>query len=272
MVWKLVLAVIAIATILYFAGKVSVYLQFKEEIARLFSKHDLTSRKEFKYADLTDLPQPVQHYFRHVLKEGQPYIASARLLHDGQFKTDLKKDWVNMSGEEYFTTGKPGFVWKGTTLLFTARDMYIANQGRLVVSLFNLIKVLDGKGPKYDEGELLRWLGESACFPTNLLPSENLEWLPVDDDSAKLNFRHEGIFISFVVTFDNNHEIIQMETERYMDDVRKEKWINKTSDHEVHNDVLIPTLLEAGWQLKEGYFPYAKFKIRKIEYDKSEMF
>jgi hypothetical protein len=119
-----------------------------------------------------------------------------------------------MSGEEYFTTRKPGFVWKGTTSLFTARDMYLGDQGRLVVTLFNLIKVLDGKGPKYDEGELLRWLGESVCFPTNLLPHKSLEWLPLNDHSAKLNFQHKGTFISFVVTFDKNHEIIQMETER----------------------------------------------------------
>ncbi|NIJ52680.1 DUF6544 family protein [Dyadobacter arcticus] len=131
---------------------------------------------------------------------------------------------------------------------------------------------MDGKGPTYDEGELLRWLGESVCLPTNLLPNESLEWLPVDDYSAKLNFRRKEIPISFIVTFNKIHEIVQMETKRYMDDARKEKWINKTSGYEVHHNVLIPTILEAGWQLKEGYFPYARFKIRKIEYDKSEMF
>lgn len=119
-------------------------------------------------------------------------------MHDGQFKTDLKKGWINIKGEEYFTTQKPGLVWKGTTRMFTARDMYIADKGRLIVSVLSLFKVVNGKGEKYNQGELLRWLSESVWFPTNLLPSENLQVL---------------------------------------------------------------------WRLKEGDFSYAKFNVKKIEYD-----
>jgi hypothetical protein len=41
--------------------------------------------------------------------------------------------------------------------------MYISDKGRFVVTLFGLIKIADGKGPSFDQGELLRWLGESVC-------------------------------------------------------------------------------------------------------------
>ena len=84
------------------------------------------------------------------------------------------KDWVNIKGEQYFTTEKPGFIWKDTTRLFVARDMYIADKGRLIATLFSLYNVVDAKGENYNEGELQRWLAESVWFPTNLLPGNNL--------------------------------------------------------------------------------------------------
>ncbi len=38
----------------------------------------------------------------------------------------------NIKGEQYATTEKPGFIWKGATSMFIASDMYIADKGRLV--------------------------------------------------------------------------------------------------------------------------------------------
>ena len=113
-------------------------MQFDRQVKQLFSQSHTLSDKTFEYTQLLDLPEPVQKYFRHVLKEGQPYINYVRLSHDGQLKTGMNKEWVNIKGEQYFTTAKPGFIWKGTTATFTARDMYIGDKGRLMVSLVSL--------------------------------------------------------------------------------------------------------------------------------------
>lgn len=61
--------------------------------------------------------------------------------------------------------------------MFIARDMFITDKGRLIVSLFSLYNVVDVKGAQYDQGELLRWLGENILYPTNFLPSERLNGL-----------------------------------------------------------------------------------------------
>ncbi|MCF2494097.1 DUF6544 family protein [Dyadobacter chenhuakuii] len=63
---------------------------------------------------------------------------------------------------------------------------------------------------KYDKGELMRWLGESVCFPTNLLPSQHLRWLPIDDKSAKLEFAYNNLSVSFTVIFDAHHQIAEL--------------------------------------------------------------
>ena len=93
----------------------------------------------------------MQLYFKHVLKEGQPYISYLRMTHDGQFKSSEKKDWVDIEGEEYFAAEKPGFIWKGKTSMFTARDMYIADKGRLVVSLFSVLNIVNAQGEQYKQ-------------------------------------------------------------------------------------------------------------------------
>ena len=268
----IILSVITILIIIFFIGKINMSVKFEKEVTELFSQSKNISDKTFSYDQISGLPEPVQRYFKHVLKEGQPYISYVRLTHDGQFKSDLKKDWVDIEGEQYFTTEKPGFIWKGKTSLFTVRDMYLSDKGRIIVSLFSLFKVVNGKGAKYDQGELLRWLGESVWFPTNLLPNEYLKWTSIDSVSAELTFNYKELSLFYKVSFNDKGEIVQLETKRYMGEDSLETWIGKVSDYKEINGVIIPTKIEAIWRLKLREFSYAKFNVKKIEYNKAEKF
>ena len=263
---------IVLVAIILIIGKINLSIRFDKQVKELFAQSKNISEKKFSYQQLVGLPDPVQKYFKHVMKEGQPYISYVRLKHDGQFKTDLKKDWININGEQYFTTAKPGFIWKGNTTMFTARDMYLADKGQLVVSLFSLINVVNAHGEQYNQGELLRWLGESVWFPTNLLPDENLKWMPIDNQSAKLTYNYKGLSMYFIVTFNNTGEITQMETKRNMDEKNIETWICKVADYQEKNGIIIPTETEALWRLHNINFSYAKFKVKTIEYDMPEKF
>jgi hypothetical protein len=263
----IVLSFIGFVLIIMIIGRVTLSMQFHRQVTELFSKSKSSSNKRYTQEQLVGLPEPVQRYFIHVLKEGQPYITTVRFIHDGLFKTAADKDWVNIKGEQYVTTETPGFIWKGTTSMFTARDMYIADKGRLTVSLFSIFKVVDAKGDKYDKGELIRWLGESILYPTNLLPSERLQWSAIDGQSAALSFKYNGLSLFYVVKFNNVGEIIQLETERYMGEESLQAWIIKLTDYKEMNSILVPTTTEVLWKLKEGDFSYAKFLVKEVEYN-----
>ncbi len=265
-------SIIGLLIIILVIGKINLSVQFSKEVKGLFSQSKNISENKFRYQQLADLPEPVQRYFRYTLKDGQPYISYARITHDGQFKTGLDKNWINIKGEQYATTEKPGFIWKGTTSMFIARDMYIADKGRLVVSLFSLFKVVDAKGEQYNHGELLRWLGESILYPTNLLPGERLQWVSIDSHSARLTFNYNGLSLFFIISFNEIGEITQMETKRYMDKTTLATWIIKCADYKKMNNVMVPISFDVLWRLEKGDFSYAKFKITKIEYSKAEMF
>ncbi len=258
---------LALVTFALVLGKVNLMFRFNKQVSTLFAQSKLLSNT-FHYEQLTGLPEPVQRYFKHVLKDEMPFISYVRLTHDGQFKTDLKKDWVKIEGEQYFTTEKPGFIWKGTTSMFVARDMYLGNEGSLIATILSVVNVVDIHGKQqYNESELLRWLAESVWFPTNLLPSEKLQWTAIDDSTAKLTFKYNGLSLFYIVTFNDIGEIIQMETQRYRDEKRSETWIIKPDQYEEINSIIIPIEAEVLWRLKEGDFSYAKFKVKKIEYD-----
>jgi hypothetical protein len=266
------LLIVATLALILIGGKLFRFFQFKNEVEELFAQSNNITAKIFKYEQLSDLPEPVRRYFRHVLKDGQQYISYVRLTHDGQFRAGLDKDFTDIEGEQYFTTEKPGFIWKGTTPMFTAKDMYVADKGRLVVTLFSLYNIVNGSGENFNEGELQRWLAESVWFPTNLLPSERNQWSPIDANSAKLSFKYGAVSFSYIVTFNEIGEIETMETKRFLGEEKRETWLCKMADYREINGVIIPMKAEVIWKLEKGEVSYAKFNVKKIEYDTAEKF
>jgi len=240
----------------------------KNEVGKLFEQAGFLKEKIFSFDQLEGLPEPVQRYFRHVLKDQQPYISYVRLKHDGWFKTGKDKKAMDIEGEQYFTAEKPGFVWKGKTSMFTARDMYLDGKGSLTVHLFSLIRIAREEGPNVDQGELLRWLGESVWFPTNLLPNKHLQWLAINDHQARLNFEYKGLSVYYVVTFNEANEIEKLETERYMGSKGLTPWVGRVSDYHEVEGVKVPSLIEASWILEDGKYIYGRFRVQQMEYDK----
>lgn len=264
---KTTLLILVIIFLLIGIGKLISYLQFKKQVAQLFSIAQNTERKTYSTALLDGLPEPVKRYFHLVLKDGQPYIGFVRLKHSGLFKTSLKNDFVSITGEQYFSTQKPQFIWKGTTTLFTARDFFINDQGGLIASILDIFPVVNAKGSHYDEGELQRWLAESVWFPTNFLPSEWVSWKAIDSHSAQLSFQYKKVAFHFTVTFNAIGEIIQMETQRFMTEEKKEKWVCEMSNYQLRNNVKVPISAQVTWNLEAGNFCYAQFEVEQLEYE-----
>ncbi|HRV52709.1 MAG TPA: hypothetical protein P5162_06410 [Bacteroidia bacterium] len=268
----IILSILFFLAVIWMTGKYLAEREFDRQVDTLFKNSGEIQNKNFQYSQLQNLPEPVQRYFKLVLPEGQPYISYIRLEHDGQFKIGPDKKWTNIEGEQYFTTQSPGFIWKGSTNMFTARDMFLSGKGSLTVSLFSVIRIVDAKGEKYDDGELLRWLAESVWFPTNFLPSDNLGWTAVNSDQAELIFTFDKKELNYLVTFNQNGEIVSFQTKRYMNEDSLEIWEGKVSSYKRINGMLIPTMIEAVYKLKTGDYSYAKFNLKNIEYDIPQRF
>lgn len=265
----IVLFTIGILMLVLLIGKISMELKFKKQVRQLFANSENISNKIYSAGQLYGLPEPVKRYFNYVLEDGQHYISTVRLTHNGSFKTDLKNGFIKISGVQYFSASKPQLIWKGTASMFTARDFFIAGRGGLIATLLNVYNVADAKGSNYDEGELQRWLAESVWFPTNLLPSEYAGWSAIDANSAKLSFHYKTVAFDFIVRFNAIGEIIEMEGERFMTAGRKERWACQMGNYQERNGVRIPICDQALWRLKEGDQVYAKFEVQSIAYEQN---
>lgn len=248
-------------------GRAAAARRLHQDVERLFSEATDPGRHVYREAQLVGLPAPVKRYFRHVLRDGQPYLRGMRLRHNGHFKTDLKKNWMGISGEEYMTACPPAFIWQGTTSQFTARDEYVDGHGSLAVRLLGAVPLQRGEGPTYDEGELLRWLSESVLMPTNLLPSDELYWIDLDDESARLIYTHLGHHVSCLVRFNAQHELEEFETMRHQGDAGPLPWVGRFMHYRDWHGVRVPTMLEASWVADGHRQPYAQFVVQELDYD-----
>jgi hypothetical protein len=97
------------------------------------------SPARFDARELDGLPAPVQRYFRAVLTDRQPIIASATLRMTGTLNLSATTDqWKPFTSRQRVVTRKPGFLWDARVTLFPGipalvEDSYIYGHGRLVV-------------------------------------------------------------------------------------------------------------------------------------------
>lgn len=236
----------------------------KKEISKLFSASENISSKLFNSTMIKNIPKPVQKYFNFCLSENQPFISYVRLKHGGRFKPQDK--WMNIKGEEYFTTENPGFVWYGKVPLVSAKDLFYNGKGNLVIKLLSFIKIVDEKGPEINQGEMLRWLAEAPCFPTALLPSDKIHWKTIDNSSSKVIFTYKDLQVEGIFHFAESGEIKRFTAMRYRDKIL-ENWTGYYNDYKTVDGLKIPFHLEVEWNLESGDLQYADFIINEIKFN-----
>ncbi|TDN39405.1 hypothetical protein E4631_14835 [Hymenobacter sp. UV11] len=241
--------------------------RLRRDARQLFAAANDGPERVYHEAQLAGLPLPVQRYFRQVLPDGQPYLRGLRLRHGGQFKTDLKKAWLPLQGEQYITADPPGFLWQGTTRWFVARDEYVAGRGGLTVRLLGAVPIVRGQGSHYDKGELLRWLAEGAWLPTALLPGPHLAWTAVDDQAARLTLTHAGQTVECLMRFNERNELAACEALRYFSNTELQPWEGRFSQYRRQQGVLVPFAAEASWVINGQRQPYARFLVQALEHD-----
>lgn len=270
--WLLASTLLAVPVVGIAVARILAARRLRRDVVRLFAQALEAGGQVYQETQLNGLPAPVQRYFRHVLPDGQPYLRGLRLRHGGQFKTDLKKDWIAIKGEQYIMTNPPSFIWKGTTRWFGVRDEYVGGRGSLSVRLLGAVPIVRGAGPHYDQGELLRWLAESAWLPTRLLPSAQLTWEAIDDQSARLTFTHQDQSVALLIRFNERDEIAECEALRYFGDTEQLPWIGRFAQYRRLQGVVVPFEAGASWVVNGQRQPYARFIVQEMSHEPLQPF
>ena len=232
----------------------------------------------FTTDDLEDLPAPVRAYFENTLQEGQPYIDSVRLKQNGKLRLgDASSSWRPFTATQHVTVDPPGFFWDASITLvpFVAlriRDLFRDGNGSAEVSLFGIIP-LDRSEPSQElnEAELVRYLAEATWYPTALLPSEGVQWEPIDDRTAKATIDHGDVSASLTFSFNEDDEVTRVYTaERYRrvaDGFEPTPWSGYWHNYQRRNGIRIPMEGEVVWHLPDGDLEAWQGQLTEIHYD-----
>jgi hypothetical protein len=234
--------------------------------------------KSYDPRQLDVLPTPVQRYFHTVLKEGQPLVIAVSVEHTGTFNvSQTGEQWKPFKSTQHVITHRPGFVWDARIHMapgvnIHVHDAYVAGEGVLIGKILGFIKVMEQTStPELTQGELMRFLAEGAWYPTVLLPSQGVIWEPLDDTQASATLTDGTTSVRLGFQFDTQGLISTMRSEgryREVDGVLEATpWEGRFWDYQSRDGMLIPLQGEVGWLLQEGWKPYWRGQIRRIEYD-----
>ncbi len=233
--------------------------------------------ERFDPRELDGLPEPVAHHLRQVLPPGAPIIRAADVVHEGTFNMDLAMGaWKPFTSRQRVVTRRPGFVWDGRVamapgLAVHAHDAYVAGEGILepaVLGLFTLVNLRD-RG-EVARGELMRYMAEAAWYPTALLPSQGMQWAPIDERSARATLVDGDVRLTMTFRFGADGLIgtIRAEDRGFADGNRivPMPWEGRMFDYQRRDGMLIPVQGEVAWLTPEGRKPYWRGTITELRY------
>jgi hypothetical protein len=229
------------------------------------------------FRELEGLPVPIQRYFRLALTDGQPMIAGARVRHRGTFDMgDVSSQWKSFTSDQEVVTRRRGFDWDARVAMMPGvsvhvHDAYIAGEGILHAAVLGLFSVVDmGGTPEIAQGELMRFVAESAWYPTALLPSQGVRWEEVDARSARANLTDGAISLAMVFIFNEHGLIESIRAESRGRTVGKETiptpWQGRFWNYQQRDGMTVPFEGEVGWLLPEGAKPYWRGRIEYLAY------
>lgn len=273
----LILASVSIAVFLVIGVKQNKN-KTKTLVEKLVNSSSIEKSHMVNFASLSELPKPVEQYFRNVLFDGQKFISSARFRQIGELKVDSKaKRWSQFEASYFVSQSPIAFIWDAKieiSPVFHVRvtDYFLNGIGAGNVSLMSAITVgSDEDNPELNSGALYRYLAEAVWHPTALLPQSGVKWEPVDENTAIARLTKFGISISLEFRFNDLGEITGIYTKdrfgKFGDKYVKYPWEGRFRNYREFNGVKIPTEGEVGWHLPEGWWLFWKGKIVSAEFN-----
>jgi hypothetical protein len=231
--------------------------------------------ERFTEGMVEDLPDPARRYFLHAIRPGTSLATRVHFAYSGSIKPGSGTPWMSLSAEQIAVKNR-GFVWKARAgmgpLTITGADHYLDGQGRMRISLFGLIPIINATGPDLARSALGRLLVESALLPSALLPAPNVRIEGLDGTRFTAVVDLHGERSTLTLTVDGEGRLREMVFPR---------WGNLTGDgshqyipygitaesERTFGGYTVPSRLAAGWWYgTERYEDSVRLELDWAEY------
>jgi hypothetical protein len=214
-------------------------------------------------AEMRSVPPPVTRYLSWALP---PHcrLRLVRLIQRGMLRADVRRDrWLSFEAEHMAAPESVGFLWNARVSVapfvhMRVRDALIGGQGSGNVSLLSAVTVGKAAGTTaMNSGSLHRFLAEAVWYPTALLPSNQLQWSPIDENRALATLTDHGVSVSLEFRFAPTGEVLGIYTParwgKFGSGYRQAPWEGRFRDYQQRDGIFVPTQGEVAWYVRDKW-------------------
>jgi hypothetical protein len=225
---------------------------------------------------LAALPEIALRYFHFALPRGVAGLEPGlvRIQQRGWLRMSPGGRWFAIRATQHMASWHPGFVWHARLRLLPgvwidACDSLTTERGRMDVRLWSLFRLAGETGPAITQSSQARWLMEGFWNPPMLL-TPAIEWDAIDERRAQIQFTGVAEPVTARLEIDADGCIRRVSGLRYRSRGRGlppelSQFSGTCEDWREVAGWRVPWSIEAGWDLPEGPFRFARFHLSSIE-------
>lgn len=218
----------------------------------------------FDPAMVSSLPDPARRYFNYTIRPGTPLLPVAIIDMTGEFSLGSRDDpgYQPMDARQILAAPE-GFVWS----MRMRGGMPVSGSDTGQWTRFRILGLVPvarlGGDPDHTLSAYGRYVAEAVFWtPAALLPGPGVTWEGVDDDTARVTVRHQGLAQAVDVTVDEAGRPVEVAFQRWSDANpervhRLQPFGGFLSDFQEVGGYRLPFRVEAGNMFgTEDYFPF----------------
>ena len=203
----------------------------------------------FDPAELEQLPDVVQRYFRAAIVPGTPLAVAARLRMRGTVKLGL---WLPFGARELLAP-HVGFVWAARVGgVIAGCDQYARGAGGMEWKFAGVVPIMRADSEDVARSSAERAGAEAFWVPTSLLPRFGVTWSADDDSHICASFSVGAHAIKLQLLVGSDGRVRSLVVDRWGDPDNSGTWGQhrfgvSVTNYASFNGIAIPSEGRAGW-------------------------
>lgn len=270
--WGLIILVILLLVIKYFAGTSRDYITNRNRIKDEVIK---TSNQVITDEDLEAVPKLIGSYLRYVGVVGKQKVTMFEADIIGEMKLNQSKEWAPITAEQTTSLNQAIRLFFMTMryngLPINGLHHFEVGEASMVIKILDLIKVADNRGLEMNQAETVTYFNDLCIFAPSALIDADIVWEEIDDRSIKGTFTNKGLSVSAILSFDEEGKLINfISNDRYAIEkdgsVVQVPWSTPIEAYDDFHGYRLVSKGEAIWHYPEGDFCYIRMTINDVVY------
>lgn len=253
--------------------------EFNNTVITSLEQTKITAPDIISETDLVHLPMIVQKYLRYVGVIGREKVHNMCVVLSGGIRSNPGESWMKLTSVQYNFFDNPVRVFyikaRKAGIPAIGLHIYKNEKASFIVKLLGLIKIIDAKGEKLNQGETVTVFNDMCLLAPATLISKNIQWKEIDRLSVMARYTNGKITISAKLAFNEKGELINfISNDRYETDGKKYNnypWLTPVKGYKEFNGLKLCSEATADFERPEGTYSYAQFIVKEVEYNCLEL-